>query len=172
MKYNFDKHHTGIFPYNRKKAYQYMKKWAFSRNNKYYDFENLGGDCTNFVSQILHFAGSPMNYYRWFYRDINNRSPSWTSVEDFYKFLISNKGVGPIGREVSINEVDIGDIIQIKFPEKENYTHSVAISYIDEFKTSEYIYISAHSIDRFDYRLSNYTYDKLRFIAIDGYRVK
>ena len=32
----------------------YARKWAFSRNPAYYDFENIGGDCTNFVSQCLY----------------------------------------------------------------------------------------------------------------------
>lgn len=43
--------------YNRENAIQYTKKWAYSRNPKYYDFDSIGGDCTNFVSQCI-FAGS------------------------------------------------------------------------------------------------------------------
>lgn len=34
-------------PYNRQDAVDYALKWALSRNPKYYDFKDLGGDCTN-----------------------------------------------------------------------------------------------------------------------------
>ena len=48
--------------YDRKKAVEYTKKWAFSRNPKYYNLDQIGGDCTSFISQCV-FAGSQiMNY--------------------------------------------------------------------------------------------------------------
>lgn len=33
--------------YNREKAVEYAQKWALSRNPQFYDFDSLGGDCTN-----------------------------------------------------------------------------------------------------------------------------
>jgi len=44
---------TDIYPYNRRAAYNYAKRWAFDRNPRFYDFEHIGGDCTNFTSQVL-----------------------------------------------------------------------------------------------------------------------
>ena len=32
--------------YNRQKTIEYANNWAFSRNPKYYNFDNIGGDCT------------------------------------------------------------------------------------------------------------------------------
>lgn len=46
--------------YNREKAVEYARRWAYDRNPQYYNFDPIGGDCTNFVSQCL-FAGS--RYY-------------------------------------------------------------------------------------------------------------
>lgn len=43
--------------YKRNLAVAYAKKWALSRNPKYYNFDPVGGDCTNFISQCL-YAGS------------------------------------------------------------------------------------------------------------------
>ena len=43
--------------YNPSKAVEYAKKWAYSRNPKYYDYSNMGGDCANFVSQCLIAGG-------------------------------------------------------------------------------------------------------------------
>ena len=37
-------------PYNRTAAVNYARKWALGRNPAYYDFEEIGGDCTNFAS--------------------------------------------------------------------------------------------------------------------------
>ncbi len=51
-----------IIEYDRKKSTEYAKKWAYLRNPSYYDYDKIGGDCTNFVSQCI-FAGSQhMNY--------------------------------------------------------------------------------------------------------------
>ena len=45
------------FSYNPSKAVAYAKQWAYSRNPKYYDYSNMGGDCANFVSQCLIAGG-------------------------------------------------------------------------------------------------------------------
>ena len=39
------------YPLNIKAEIEYARRWAFSANPAYYNFENIGGDCTNFVSQ-------------------------------------------------------------------------------------------------------------------------
>lgn len=49
----------------------YARKWALSRNPAYYDFEAIGGDCTNFVLQCLYAGGAVMHFTRdtgWYYR--------------------------------------------------------------------------------------------------------
>ena len=43
--------------YSPSKAVAYAKQWAYGRNPKYYDYDPLGGDCANFVSQCLIEAG-------------------------------------------------------------------------------------------------------------------
>jgi hypothetical protein len=59
--------------YDRQNAVDYAHKWAYSRNPAYYDYENLGGDCTNFVSQCV-YAGARVMIYGvcgWYYSDPN-----------------------------------------------------------------------------------------------------
>lgn len=46
-----------LLPYNRRAAVAYAHKWAYSRNPAFYDFSEIGGDCTNFASQCL-YAGT------------------------------------------------------------------------------------------------------------------
>ena len=50
-----------VLPYDRKAALRYAHRWAYSRNPAYYDYENLGGDCTNFASQCLYAGTGVMN---------------------------------------------------------------------------------------------------------------
>ncbi|EOC99414.1 amidase domain-containing protein [Caldisalinibacter kiritimatiensis] len=162
-----------LYPYNREAAYNYAKKWAFKRNPKYYNFENLGGDCTNFVSQVLHAGGCPMNNRKWtgwYYYSSYNRAPAWTGVEFLYNFLINNRERGPIGKISDINEIDIGDIIQLNFEEDDTFNHSLVVVRKEEPYAPENIYIATHTYDRFNYPLSNYLYEKIRYIHILGYK--
>lgn len=48
--------------YNREKALEYAKKWAYKRNPKYYNFDLVGGDCTSFASQCIFAGSNIMNY--------------------------------------------------------------------------------------------------------------
>jgi hypothetical protein len=173
LKAKFIKNRTGIFPYDRVKAYNYAKRWALDRNPRYYDFEYLGGDCTNFASQVLHAGGCPMNYKKWtgwYYSNLNNRAPSWTGVDYLFKFLINNNERGPIGKVVSIDEIEVGDIIQLNFQKDNTFNHSLIVVRIEEPRSPSNIYIATHTYDRFDYQLSNYIYTDIRFIHIEGYK--
>ena len=56
--------------YERKKAIQYAQKWALKRNPNYYNYDDIGGDCTNFVSQCIYAGSGVMNYtktFGWYY---------------------------------------------------------------------------------------------------------
>ena len=148
--------------YNREAVYEYAKKWAYGRNPKYYNFDPVGGDCTNFVSQCIYEGCGQMNYDRnngWYYINGNNKSPSWTSVEFLYKFLITNNGTGPKGKEAPINTLKVGDVIQLSF-DGTNYSHSLIV-----VKNGDSIYntfIAAHTFDTFDKIVAEYTFEKYR----------
>ena len=43
-----------IKKYKRDDSVKYAKKWAYLRNPKYYNYDAIGGDCTNFVSQCIY----------------------------------------------------------------------------------------------------------------------
>ena len=86
-------------PYQRQKAVEYARKWALARNPAYYDFSDLGGDCTNFASQAVYAGSGVMNFtpaFGWFYRTANDRTPSWTGVEFFLQFLFRKPQRGPL----------------------------------------------------------------------------
>jgi len=71
-----------VLPYNRVKAVEYAHKWAFGRNPKYFNFDKLGGDCTNLHHRFCcrKQCNELHSVYGWYYIDANRRSPSWTGV--------------------------------------------------------------------------------------------
>ena len=152
-------------PYNRYSAVAYARKWALDRNPKYYDFEKIGGDCTNFASQCIFAGSGVMNYTKitgWYYRSSEDRTASWTGVSYLYDFLIKNKGPGPFGRVVRRNQIQPGDIVQLGTGNGTFY-HTPVITEI-----SPAILVCAHSFDAFERPLSSYDYGTIRFIHIDG----
>lgn len=159
-----------IFPYNRKAAVAYARRWALSRNPQFYDFSEIGGDCTNFASQCLYAGSGIMNFtpvYGWYYLNINNRTPSWTGVRFLYDFLVTNQTRAVFGREVSMENVLPGDLVQLANKTGMFY-HSPVISEVSYPITLENILVCAHSYDALDRPLSTYQYDSLRFIHIEG----
>lgn len=160
-----------INKYNRIKAVTYALEFALKRNSIFHDFSNEGGNCTNYVSQCI-FAGAPiMNYSKnaWFYSSAYNTSLSWISVEPLGNFLTTNKGVGPFGTEGTFNTCEIGDIIQLKFKNKFQFSHSMIISKIQE-RTPKGIFVCANSKDVKQAPLSTYSYENVKIIHILGYR--
>ena len=157
-----------IKKYDRYSAVNYALKYAIIPNPKFYNFENIGGDCTNFISQCVYAGSGIMNYNYtngWYYISTNNRSPSWTSVNHFQKFTLNNLSNGPFGIEISQNNVEIGDIIQLK--QGNVYNHSLIITKIDNSK----IYISTHSTNEVNRPLSSYNYNEIKFIKILGVNI-
>ncbi|MBZ4645751.1 MAG: hypothetical protein JG777_1240 [Clostridia bacterium] len=162
-----------ILEYNRKKAVEYAHAWAFRRNPQYYDFEKIGGDCTNFASQVIYAGSNIMNYTRntgWYYVNVNNRSPSWTGVDFLYKFLVNNSSRGPFAEEVNVKDVQPGDIVQLSFNKPDDFNHSPVIVSTGTIPDVSNIQIAAHSIDRDYYPLTNYDWAYIRFIHIKGVR--
>lgn len=158
--------------YNREKVIEYAKKWAYDRNPQYYDFDNVGGDCTSFASQCIYAGAKIMNYSKqngWYYISGNNKSPSWSGVEFLYNFLTQNKSVGPYGYQEEQNKIELGDIAQLSF-DGNKFSHSLVIVKIQDKTDLNQIFISSHTFDSFNKRISEYNFEKIRFIHIDKVR--
>lgn len=153
--------------YNRAAVVNYARTWALHRNPAFYDFEKIGGDCTNFASQCIYAGAGVMNYtpvMGWYYNSAYDRTPSWSGVEYLYNFLTTNKGVGPYARVVSAAEARPGDLIQLGTADGDFY-HSPVIT-----ATSPIILVAAHTYDALDRPLSSYVFDQARFLHIEGVR--
>lgn len=154
--------------YNRDAARAYAKQWAYRRNPKYFDFSEIGGDCTNFASQCIYAGSGVMNYTPttgWYYINLNNRAPAWTGVNELYNFLVTNRGPGPQAIETGLNEADVGDIIQLRFTGTGRFDHSPVV--VDRGSgTADTILIAAHSRDCDCRPLSTYSFNALRVLHI------
>lgn len=139
--------------YNRQAAVAYAEKWALSRNPAYFNFDNLGGDCTNFASQCLRAGGCPMNYTKdigWYYTSPGDRAAAWTGASHLHRFLTQNQRTGPKAVYTSLSLLEPGDLIQLH--NGNAYYHTLVV--VGFHKKSPLI--CAHTDD--SYRRPLYTY--------------
>ena len=163
-----------VIPYNRIAAVQYAHRWAYSRNPRYYNYDGIGGDCTNFASQCLYAGTGVMNFtptFGWYYRNANDKAPAWTGVPYFYNFMTRGEATsGPFGEEVDISQIHPGDFVQLNFKNGNGnvFDHTPIIVERKVPATLDNILVAAHSDDA-DFRpLSSYQFQDIRFIHILG----
>ncbi|SFA80443.1 Putative amidase domain-containing protein [Acetitomaculum ruminis DSM 5522] len=105
--------------YNRNAAYQYAFKYYRNPNPAYVNFEQMGGNCTNFTSQCLKAGGivqDNVGNYTWYYNNANNRAGAWSSAELFRQYFRNNvgshdiKGLRAGGCRLSTTR--LGDLVQ------------------------------------------------------------
>ncbi|MGQ9823714.1 MAG: amidase domain-containing protein [Desulfotomaculales bacterium] len=162
---------SGITLYDRTAAVSYADKYAGlaviagekKYNPRYKDLTNRGGDCTNFVSQVLgdkEGGKLPMDSV-WYYRhdsDGGNGSTAWVRADRFVRWLLSGgrairvaKGsfseVGLPTAEFplsAVRELKEGDLIA--YEEKLNIQHFAVITGYD---SKGYPLVNAHTADRY-----------------------
>jgi hypothetical protein len=160
-----------LVEYDRRAAVMYAHEWAYGRNPLYYDYEDIGGDCTNFASQCLYAGSGIMNYtptFGWYYLGADRKSPSWTGVPYFFNFLTrGGSTVGPEGIDSNPERLKAGDFVQLSFKGVE-FQHTPIIVYIGSPATADNIFVAAHSIDCDYRRLSSYEYKSVRYIHVEG----
>ncbi|MGF9916193.1 amidase domain-containing protein [Paenibacillus ehimensis] len=165
--------------YNRQKAVAYADKYAGSAwgagndnryNPKYRDYTGIGGDCTNFASQVIgdpdEGGGLPMTH-AWRYSS-GNGSRAWVSTDAFKSFLLYS-GYGKVVGSGTFDQivrgpsapgiwskVQPGDLIAYMY--KNDVDHFAVIVGKDERGLP---LINCHTTDRyhvpFDLGWENYT---------------
>lgn len=99
--------------------------------------------------------------FGWYFRSVNDRSPSWSGVPFFYQFMVSNNGVGPRAIEADGSDLEPGDVIQLGNSAGEFY-HTLLVTGV---RNGTYL-VAAHTNDAFDRPLSSYTYATARYLHI------
>ena len=157
--------------YDRRAAVFYAHEWAFGRNPLFYNYDQIGGDCTNFASQCLFAGGGLMNFtpdLRWYYLDPNQKAPAWTGVPYLYNFLTRKRlSVGPAAEECALEELRPGDLVQLSF-NGEEYQHTPVVVRAGNARTPAEVLVAAHSEDADNRPLATYDYRLLRCLHITG----
>ena len=157
--------------YDRRAAVLYAHRWAYGRNPAFYDYEHLGGDCTNFASQCIYAGSGVMNFtptFGWYYIDANQKAPAWTGVPYLYNFLTrEEQTAGPAARPCELADLHPGDLIQLSF-NGTDFRHSPVVVSVGHPVAPENVLIAAHSYDADNRPLSTYDYQGIRFLAIFG----
>lgn len=155
---------AGQLGYNRLQAVAYADKYCgaawgsqndYRYNSKYRDYTALGGDCTNFVSQVLgdkEAGGLPMDG-TWCY-NFSSRSPggsrAWVQTDALADYLIYSGRATLVARgtypEVMrrIATLELGDLIA--YQEKGRIVHFAVVTGRDE---RGYVLVNSHTADRY-----------------------
>ena len=162
-----------LLPYRRRDAVDYAHVWAYGRNPAYYDYDKLGGDCTNFASQCIYAGTGVMNFtptFGWYYLDANNKAPAWTGVEYLHNFLTRDEvSPGPVALVLQdLSQAEPGDVIQLRF-NGEVFQHSPIVVATDFSGDPGQIRLAAHSNDADCRPLNSYDYEEYRILHIIGY---
>ncbi|MVB09584.1 putative amidase domain protein [Caprobacter fermentans] len=153
--------------YDREKTVAYARQWATSRNPKYYSFDGMGGDCTNFASQCVFAGCGVMNYQKdtgWYYNSPGDRTASWSGVEYLHDFLVGNHGPGPFAVETDPSGIRPGDLVQLGNGAR--FYHTPVVVAVEK----DGIYVAAHTYDVYMKPLDRYFFSQVRYLHIAGAR--
>lgn len=151
--------------YNNTQTVEYAKKWALSRNPRYYNFDGIGGDCTNFASQCIYAGSKVMNYTKdtgWYYNSPSDRAAAWSGVEYLYNFLTDNKSVGPVAELAEISDIREGDLIFLSNGQR--FYHTLVVTGFSEGMPL----ICCHTADSYMRPLNTYHYVSAQGVHITG----
>lgn len=144
--------------FNIDEACTYAETYALNPNPNYKSFEGIGGDCTNFISQIL-YAGGFKKTQTW--KPYTN---AWIRVEDIYSYLTSHK----LGDKLPDDTyLDRGCLIQFYIPAIGKFFHNGFITY--KLENNDCLYC-CHSYNKLNYPLSEIypnRYPTLRALKFD-----
>lgn len=144
--------------FNVLNACTYAETYALNSNPQYKSFDGIGGDCTNFVSQIL-YAGGIGKTKTW-----TPYTNAWIRVEDLYSYLISENLAVKLPNDNSLNK---GDLIQFYTPVIGRFFHNGFITY--KLPNNDCLYC-CHSYNKLNYPLSEiypHRYPKLRALKLN-----
>ncbi|MBU4438285.1 MAG: amidase domain-containing protein, partial [Acetobacterium sp.] len=175
-------------PYQPEAAVNYAMAWVDPektlRNTAQFGiYDDVGGNCNNFISQCLNAGGIPMDIFgdeftqwKWYSDELNldetesGRSPAWAGVNEFYLYARENSGYG-LSAVVDDNVYSgaVGDILQFGYDNQ--WLHSVIITQVVKDKDGKVVDYLIHSntTDRISYPASAYGYPQQRLIKILGW---
>lgn len=161
--------------YNRTAARDYLNKYTRTPNTAYADFTSEGGDCTNFVSQMLRAGGMSMTARKsnpgdnsWYYYGSawGKRTSTWTAANNFrtywgvvngsgykhatamYKYSAAELQNNSAAYKNLVSRCQIGDVIQ--FVNQSGVTvHSMGVQRVYYDNSVRKVTVSQHTSNNF-----------------------
>ena len=160
--------------YDRDAALDYMLTYSAKRSPAYKAYDELGGNCMNFGSQVLAAGGVPAlsGGYQdgWFYYSSTNVSLPWVNVGGFLDLAASHTGSGlvaVVGAPYFAGEV--GDIITMGVEEPRNHTTVICGVLTDDAgQTVDYL-LCSNTANLRNYPASAYYYTNRQLTKILGW---
>lgn len=160
-------------PYDRAAAEQYMRQYDHQRNDRWYAYDDVGGNCMNFGSQVLLAGGIPMDeegVSKWYWHGQNTLDLSWINVGRFYSYARENRGYGLVAdTEANYYTGEVGDIL-ILGPDG-GHNHTTVISGIvrnEAGETVDYL-LCSNTTNYTDFPAGAYYYTSHRLVKIYGW---
>ncbi|MEV7613367.1 amidase domain-containing protein [Streptomyces sp. NPDC089799] len=117
--------------YNYGAMAKYAEKYWKNYNPSYRKFNDVGGDCTNFISQSLRAGGWKndtgwyKSYKNWWYNSAN-QTTSWVNVNYWASFALYSKRTHNLS---NVYYLGVGDILQMDFSGNGSKDHSMITTY-------------------------------------------
>ena len=160
-------------PYDRAAAETYMRQYDHQRNDRWYAYDGVGGNCMNFGSQVLLAGGIPMDEEggsKWYWHREGDLDLSWINVGRFYSYARDNRGFGLVAdTEANYYTGEVGDIL-ILGPDG-GHNHTTLISGIvrnEAGETVDYL-LCSNTTNYTDFPAGAYYYTSHRLIKIYGW---
>jgi hypothetical protein len=134
--------------YNYGAMAAYLERYWSNYNSAYRQFNEVGGDCTNFASQALRAGGwsDDLGWYRsaenWWYNSANE-TWSWINVNFWASFAYTYSR-----RVTSLSNVwymGIGDVLQVDGTRNGSKDHTMMVSYVSGGTP----YLTYHTTNRY-----------------------
>lgn len=160
-------------PYDRQAAEEYMRQYDHQRNNRWYAYDEVGGNCMNFGSQVLLAGGIPMDEEggsKWYWHAQNDLDLSWINVGNFYRYARENEGFGLVAdTEANYYTGQVGDILILGADGGHN--HTTVISGIVRDASGEAVdyLLCSNTTNYTDFPAGAYYYTSHRLIKIYGW---
>lgn len=160
-------------PYDRAAAYDYLMAYCDKRNDRWYAYDDVGGNCMNFGSQVLLAGGIPEDEKgdeEWYWDGQNDLDLSWINVGRFYDYCRKNEGFGLVAdTEAGYYTGEVGDVLIVGFAG--DHRHTTVISHVVKDETGDTVdyLISCNTTNYRDFPASAYYYTFHRLIKIYGW---
>ncbi len=166
---------TAAHPYDRAAARQYMLSYVGKRNGDFKAYDDYGGNCMNFGSQVLAAGGIPMDTnggYEtgWYWYSASQTTLPWVNVGWFLEYAAAEREHGLVAvANAPYFTGETGDIITMGVEEPANHTTVILDTIKDENGAVVDYLLCSNTADLRNFPASAYYYTNRQLIRIIGW---